>query len=81
MDHRVKPGDDEVCVLVMHSPFRAPSSRIFKQLSRRPFLFVRLAFRPFAEKKGGGDAGGFPSSTAICEKRKVSQMNCRHREG
>jgi len=46
----------------------------------RPFepdFQARLGLAPFAQnkvalpeiRKGGGDAGGFPSSTAICTKR------------
>jgi hypothetical protein len=47
----------------------------------RPFLFARLGFIPFAQpKEGGGDAGGFPSSTATCTRSEKVQMNCRHRE-
>ena len=36
-----------------------------------PFLFTRLAFRPFAKTRAGGDAGRIPSPTAVCTKEKV----------
>ncbi len=88
MDHRVKPGDDEL-VAHIRSPSRALQPRFAFRLREwgkpqarlhRPFPFARLAFRPFAEKKGGGDAGRIPSPTAACAKEKSTRRGSSPRK-
>jgi hypothetical protein len=49
-------------------------------LMRRPKRALGLSNSRQPKSKGGGDAGGFPSSTATCTKSEKVQMNCRHRE-